>query len=385
MQGDYFFFYTEANVVCILILLILLLNDRLHNTRQEKQIRFNWTVVAHIGYFISDICWAAVLSGNLPRTRLLVALFNFTNLVMMHLLAYEWFLYMAASENLDFRKSRRRRIQCRTPMILSVLAMVVAYVIAPEFWISKAGELNETYYYPMQIFMPVLYMIAAFVISLRNARKTRSREDKKLYLLIGIYPLAIVVSGLIQTIFLDAPLFCFGCTIMMIFFYIQHLQTLVSVDSLTRLNNRGQINRYMDQVVYKDSVRNTAMMIDIDRFKEINDTFGHAEGDRALTLMAQALRQSVEGIDAPVFIGRYGGDEFTVFVQHAEGDGLPEEIISRIRVALVEKQQQHKLPYDLMISAGYEDLKDKNDSMDACVIRADEKLYEDKKNRNIKR
>ena len=384
MHGDYFFFYTEGNVVSIVILLILLIDDRLHNARQERQIRFNWTIVAHIGYFVSDICWAAVLSGNLPRTRLLVGLFNFTNLVMMHLLAYEWFLYMAASENLDFRKSRRRRIQCRTPMILSVLAMVVAYVIAPEFWISKTGELNSLYYM-MLILMPVLYMIAAFVISLRNARKTRSREDKKLYLLIGIYPLAIVVSGLIQTIFLDAPLFCFGCTIMMIFFYIQHLQTLVSVDSLTRLNNRGQINRYMDQVVYKDSVRNTAMMIDIDRFKEINDTFGHAEGDRALTLMAQALRQSIEGIDAPVFIGRYGGDEFTVFVQHAEGDGLPEEIISRIRAILEEKQQQHRLPYDLMISVGYDDLKDKNDTMDACVIRADEKLYEDKKSRNIKR
>ena len=263
--------------------------------------------------------------------------------------------------------------------------MVIAYILAPEFWISKTGELNEAHYYPMQITMPVLYMIAAFVISLRNARKTRSREDKKLYLLIGIYPLAVVVSGLIQTIFLDAPLFCFGCTIMMVFFYIQHLQTLVSVDSLTRLNNRGLINRYMEQIVYKDNVRNTAMMIDIDRFKEINDTYGHAEGDRALNLMAQALRQSVEGIDAPIFIGRYGGDEFTVFVQHAEGDGLPEEIISKIRTVLEEKQQKHKLPYDLRISVGYDDLKDKNDSMDACLIRADDKLYEDKKSRHIKR
>ena len=384
MQGDYFFFYTEANIVCILILLILLVNDRLHNTRQEKQIRFNWTIIAHIGYFISDIGWAAVLSGNLPRTRLLVGLFNFTNLVMMHLLAFEWFLYMAASENMDFRKSRRRRNLCRTPMIVSVLVMVVAYVIAPEFWINKDGELNSLYYL-MLILMPVLYMIAAFVISLRNARKTRSRENKKLYLLIGIYPLAVVVSGLIQTIFLDAPLFCFGCTAMMVYFYIQHLQTLVSVDSLTRLNNRGQINRYMDQIVYRDSVRNTAMMIDIDRFKEINDTYGHGEGDRALVLMAQALRESVEGIDAPVFIGRYGGDEFTVFVQHAEGDSLPEEILSKIREALEEKQRKHRLPYDLMISAGYDDLKDKNDSMDACLIRADDKLYEDKKSRHIKR
>ncbi len=384
MHGDYFFFYAEANIVCIVILLILLVNDRLHNTRQEKQIRFNWTVVAHIGYFVSDICWAAVLSGNLPRTRLLVGLFNFTNLVMMHLLAFEWFLYMAASENTEFRRSARRRNLCRAPMAASVLVMVVAYVIVPEFWISKTGELNSLYYL-MLILMPVLYMIAAFVISLRNARKTRSREDRKLYLLIGIYPLAVVVSGLIQTIFLDAPLFCFGCTAMMVYFYIQHLQTLVSVDSLTRLNNRGQINRYMDQIVYRENVRHTAMMIDIDRFKEINDTYGHAEGDRALTLMAQALRQSVAGIDAPVFIGRFGGDEFTVFVQHAEGDGLPEEIIGKIRAVLEEKQQQHRLPYDLKISAGYDDLKDKNDSMDACVIRADEKLYEDKKSRNIKR
>ena len=384
MQGDYFFFYTEANIVCILILLILLVNDRLHNTRQEKQIRFNWTVVAHIGYFISDIGWAAVLSGNLPRTRLLVGLFNFTNLVMLNLLAYEWFLYMAASENLPFRKSQRKRHLCMAPMIAAILLMVVAYVIAPEFWISKDGELNSLYYL-MLIIPPVLYLIGAFAISLRNARNTKSREDRKQYLLIGIYPLVIVLSGVIQTIFLDAPLFCFGCTAMMVYFYIHHLQTLVSVDSLTRLNNRGQINRYMDQIVYKENIWHTAMMIDVDRFKEINDTYGHGEGDRALVLMAQALRESVEGIDAPVFIGRYGGDEFTVFVQHAEGDGLPEEIISRIRVALVEKQQQHKLPYDLMISAGYDDLKDKNDSMDACLIRADDKLYEDKKSRHIKR
>ena len=379
MHGDYFFFYTEGNVVSIVILLILLIDDRLHNARQERQIRFNWTIVAHIGYFVSDICWAAVLSGNLPRTRLLVGLFNFTNLVMMHLLAFEWFLYMAASENLDFRKSRRRRIQCQTPMILSVLAMVVAYVIAPEFWISKAGELNETYYYPMQIFMPVLYMIAAFVISLRNARKTRSREDKKLHLLIGIYPLAIVVSGLIQTIFLDAPLFCFGCTIMMIFFYIQHLQTLVSVDSLTRLNNRGQINRYMDQVVYKDSVRNTAMMIDIDRFKEINDTYGHGEGDRALTLMAQALRESVEGIDAPVFIGRYGGDEFVMIAQ-AEGEtDTMESIAALFRSILQEKAEANHLLYQLNVSIGWDLLRSGSDTLEACLMRADEKLYENKR------
>ena len=67
MGLEYFIFYTEANTVSILILSLMLINDRLHSTQQEKQIRFNWTVIAHILYFVSDMGWAAVLSGQLPE------------------------------------------------------------------------------------------------------------------------------------------------------------------------------------------------------------------------------------------------------------------------------------------------------------------------------
>ena len=88
MELDYFFFYAEANIVCIVILAILLINDRLHSTQQEKQIWFNRTVAAHMLYFFSDIFWAAVLSGQLPRYRGFVVLFNLTNYVVLNLLAY---------------------------------------------------------------------------------------------------------------------------------------------------------------------------------------------------------------------------------------------------------------------------------------------------------
>ena len=263
MSLEYFVFYIEANVVSILILGLLLINDRFHTTRQEKQIWFNRTIVVHILYFVSDMCWAAVLSNQLPRTRLHVGLFNFSNLVLLSLLAYEWFMYMAASEEMSFRKSIRRRNLCRIPIIVAVLAMVVAYVAAPEFWISAEGELNS-WYYPMLIAVPVLYLLAAFIISMVNARKEKIREKKSLYRLIGIYPLGIIVFGLIQTFILNAPLFCLGSTVMMLTFYIQNLQAQVSVDSLTRLNNRGQINRYMDQAQYRENTVITAMMLDID-------------------------------------------------------------------------------------------------------------------------
>ena len=384
MSQEYFYFYAEANIACSVILVILLINDRLHSTRQEKQIWFNNTLVMHILYFISDICWAAVLSGQLPRTRLLVGFFNFSNFVLLSLLAFEWFMYMAAAEHMPFRKSIRRRSMWRIPMTVSIAVMVIAYVAAPTFWISESCELNE-WYYPLFIITPVLYLLTAFVFSMRNARKTESREDRKLYRLIGIYPLGVVAFGLVQAFALNAPLFCFGCTVMMLFFYIQNMQNMVSVDSLTKLNNRGQINRYMEQTRYRENFRTVAMMLDIDRFKEINDTYGHAEGDRALILVAETLKQAAVWSGASVFIGRYGGDEFTVFVQCAEDEPVPEQFVDEVRQILTEKQAQNKLPYDLKISVGSDSLKDRNDKLEACLVRADEKLYEDKKKRNIGR
>ena len=380
MTLDYFFFYMESNIVCIVVLAILLINDKLHSSQQEKQIWFNRTLIAHILYFTSDIFWAAVLSGQLPSSRLLVGFFNLANYILLSLLAYEWFMYMAVTEDLPLRKSRKQRILWLLPMLISIVVIVIAYIAAPTFWISESGDLND-WYYPMMVAAPIIYLLSAFVFSLINSRKTESRDKKRLFLLIGIYPLGVLSFGLIQTFMLEGPLFCFGCTIMMTFFYIHSMQALISVDSLTRLNNRGQINRYMEQLRYRENMQLYVMMIDIDRFKEINDTCGHAEGDRALILVAEALRQVCGRVNCPIFLGRYGGDEFTVFIQNPEDGDLPEQVAEIIRSAIAEKQQENHLLYNLQVSIGFDALQGRNDTVEACLVRADEKLYEDKRSR----
>ena len=183
---------------------------------------------------------------------------------------------------------------------------------------------------------------------------------------------------MLQVIVLNAPTFCFGCTIMWLWFYIQDMQTLISVDDLTHLNNRGQINRYMEQLHYSEDARIFIMMLDINRFKGINDTYGHAEGDRALVIAAQALRQTCEQIKAPVFLGRYGGDEFTIIIQNPEEGEHPEQVTALIRRILSEKQQENQLPYELAFSVGYDEVRNNKDSVYDCLKRADDKLYIEK-------
>lgn len=384
MHLDYFFFYTEANLVCVIILGILLIHSRLNSTRQEKLIWYVRTLAAHILYFLSDIGWAAVFSGQLPQTRFLVVLFNFLNYFLLSLIAYEWFMYTAASIRMKSRNSSRFRILWLLPMVLSVLVLVLLYVVSPEILIRENNELTDLYY-PMMIAAPIIYLVTSQSISLSRARRAESKEDAQLFLQIGLYPLCILGFGLIQTFAMNAPLFCFGCTVVMMVFYIRNLQVLVSVDSLTRLNNRGQISRYMQQVRFRENIRSYAMMIDIDNFKKINDTHGHAEGDRALILVSEVLKQAVEKTRSAVFLGRYGGDEFTIFFQCAEGDILPDQLLATAREMLEERQEETYLPYVLKISAGYDLLRDRKDTLEDCLVRADERLYQNKRAANVGR
>ncbi len=385
MSTEYVIFYSEASLVCIVILSILLLHDILHSTKQEKQIWFIRSIISFILYFISDAFWAAVLGGVLPNPRWLVALLNLSNYILMSVMAYEWFMFMAASEKLPFRNSRIKTYLLLLPMIVSVLFIVIAYIVSPYFWISENGELN-TLYHPLLIAAPLFYLLTAFFISVNNVRKTESKDEKRNCWLLGIIPLGVIACGLIQLLTLNAPTFCFGCTLMLLWFYIQHMQTLISVDELTRLNSRGQINRYMAQIRYRENVAVSVMMIDVDRFKQINDTYGHAEGDRALMLVSESLKRTCEQIRMPIFIGRYGGDEFTLIIQDpGEADNCPELVARTLRTVLSEKEREKQLPYHLEVSIGYDKLRDKNDTMKECLIRADEKLYKNKKARNAGR
>ena len=382
MGFDYLVFYTEASVVCVIILLLILITDRIYNTKQEKQIWFGRAIITFILYFISDACWAAMLSGLFPRVRELVVLFNFTNYVLLRLMAYGVFMFIAVSEKIPFTKNMKKRHLCFLPVAFSILFITVAYIVSPQFWINENNDVNSLYM-PLLIALPSCYLLAGFILSVVYAGRSELREEKRRFLFIGTIPFGVGAFGMLQVVALNAPTFCFGCTIMWLCFYIQNTQTLISIDDLTHLNNRGQINRFMDQLKYSEDSRIFIMMLDINKFKRINDTYGHAEGDRALVIVAEALRQTFEQVNSPVFLGRYGGDEFTIIIQDpAEGDH-PDQIIGKLREVLSEKQQENKLPYELGVSIGFDEMKDNYDTASDCMKRADKKLYIDKQNNSL--
>ncbi|MBE4253877.1 GGDEF domain-containing protein [Vibrio parahaemolyticus] len=100
----------------------------------------------------------------------------------------------------------------------------------------------------------------------------------------------------------------------------KRLQTISEMDSLTRLNNRSKLNRLLESEFNRAQRYLTpfvVLIVDIDRFKSVNDTYGHLVGDSVLIEVANILRYNVRQTD---FVGRWGGEEFMIICPHSELD-----------------------------------------------------------------
>jgi diguanylate cyclase (GGDEF)-like protein len=119
------------------------------------------------------------------------------------------------------------------------------------------------------------------------------------------------------------------------------------------------------------------MMIDVDRFKDVNTRFGHLTGDFALAEISAILRAAVRGSDAVI---RYGGDEFLVIL--ADCGLVPAQIVSaRIHMAVEDwNGQGHLKDFELMLSIGLGEWKEGRD-LDAILSEADRNMYTTKESR----
>jgi len=143
-------------------------------------------------------------------------------------------------------------------------------------------------------------------------------------------------------------------------------------DPLTRLYTRKNLeNRILFKL--KSNEPFSVVLIDLNDFKNINDNFGHPEGDKVLHLVARILLECTKIED---MVCRYGGDEFCLLIEHKEDVG--EKLISRIESEL--KRYSEKIgKYRIWASFGYVFVDDPSDKTLAGLINeADQRMYRDK-------
>ena len=361
-MSNSFIYYVESNIVCIILFAIMLAHDRLNVDKQEKHLKYDRTLIAFMLYFISDLFWIAVTDGILPKNTFTVLCVNFLNFIIISGVTYSWLNFVMAVEDVPRRERGLNQFAIVFPFLLSLFILIISVAVAPRFVIDKNLEM-QTLYNVLFIIVPAIYIIAVLFYSIRKSISESDTIERRKYLFIGFFPIAVLAGGFLQLVVLpDIPVFCFCSTLLMVILYVNSMETRISLDPLTGLNNRNQLLRFFAQEsnLAKDDKRTFVIMLDINDFKLINDTFGHSEGDRALTILAKSLKNAANSHNPSSFLCRYGGDEFIAIIK-SEGEGKIRVFIEEIRNQIDYNCEHCDAPYKLSVGIGYDELLGESD------------------------
>ena len=190
------------------------------------------------------------------------------------------------------------------------------------------------------------------------------------------YYLVLGIALFVQQIVFDDVEVGFSLAAFLFFNYMTRSRTLISQDPLSGVNNRVSFSKYINNVfINRDHSGAYIVFIDIDHFKQINDTYGHIEGDEAISLVGKTLK-SIAG-EHNAFVARMGGDEFVLITQTQNEEDV-QRIIQSISFELEERLIFSDKKYDVSVSCGYVYAKPNSKNIKELVSKADKQMYKEK-------
>ena len=154
----------------------------------------------------------------------------------------------------------------------------------------------------------------------------------------------------------------------------RRLRVLANQDTLTQVPNRRHFQELANDALLQDEPGTAVLLnFDVDHFKQINDLFGHAAGDRALCLVSSAMLENLRAQDLP---GRQGGDEFVLLLRRATTEHAM-SVAARIVAEVQRRAPGQQLP-TLSLSFGMVQIGF-GEGINAAMRRADQAMYEAKR------
>lgn len=288
------------------------------------------------------------------------------------LVQFMWLLYAASTVEEDFQKLKK----WISPIgIVELVNVVVIFVNIGTGWIYKVGTADAGTrgpYYPVRAAVMILLVpyVEYFIFHFR--RKLTVQNFRWLMR----FPIVPMIGGVIQALNPDSPaLENIGMVIALLTLYIFVQDHDSNTDPLTGCGNRRILDIRLDKNIEEGKKDFGLLMIDVDRFKQINDTYGHAQGDMALQALASVLMNQFGRTSR---VARYGGDEFCVIVNTESKEELDAKV-DKLRAALETFNSQSHLSYKLEISIGsgiYH--HGSGESADEFIKRVDSAMYAEK-------
>lgn len=375
--------YVEVNLIGIVILLIMFIHmvaiQKLFNKGANRY--FTSMLVCNIVILVSDTIIYFMRWHPSPICMLISNTMAVIFYGMAVYFGYLWILYTLKRLYPKYNITFKKRILLMLPCIMCWAVIISSPWTKLIFYFTEQNRYVRGQFMWLTMFILVSYWLAGFVITLREMHDPGYEREKNVYVTLLTFPLPAIAGNFIQLKFygISVVWICTAITLMIVFISMQYIQ--VSRDMLTGLFNRRETDKHIEWELWKfrsADYKLFIMMIDVDYFKQINDKYGHLEGDKALTDVADILRNSFRTRD---FIGRFGGDEFIVIGRLHAGDDI-NNLVNNIRNVQTVFNENAET-YKISLSTGYVVYDSAKDlSTDKVIADADEQMYIIKKNRH---
>lgn len=377
----YVFYYVQAHIACILLLSIVFYKIVRGVNKQASQIYLGNLVVTLMLYYMAEIFWALVDGSVISSSPTMLYLSNIFTYILISVAAYYWYIISEALQRDKLIENTVLRRLLATPVLVSALLVVTAYRTGLVFYVDENGKLVNGSFYVILVIVPFAYLIASSVKAFSRFANRDRYVDRNIYFMIGVFPFAPIILGAMQAIYWRVPFLCYGTVAAVYYVYLTTQDNLISIDPLTQTNNRNQLYKYLVQKMRSEEqgLSLFLIMVDIDRLRDINEAYGHAEGDRALNRVATAIKDACQGSRSRMFVSRYGADEFVVVAEmayRAEAAWLADQIKNEVKRAT----NVDAAPYDIHVSVGISQYDYQAPvTIQSFIARADSDLYQNKK------
>lgn len=320
-------------------------------------------------YIFFDMIWTLSDGVSTPVGITANWISNAVSFSLLAIACLIWFLYSETVQGSRLLSARYRVVLVALPTALVVVLAFASYWTHALFYIDSQGVYRRGFAYMIQPIVSYCYVIHTSLHAFVQSRRVESLQTKAIYRTLAFFAIPALVGGTFQVVY-SVPGLCVGIMISMLLLYIIYQEQLISTDPLTGLNNRNRFETYMLSLFSNvDQAEDVyLLMMDADGFKQINDRYGHVEGDHALQVISAALKEVCSASGG--FIARYGGDEFVVLQK-----AVAEQDIMHLCATINDELARAEVPYLLRMSIGYARVGDGVDTWQDLLRAADAELY----------
>ena len=371
--------YLEINTFCILIILLLFSCHMGNGDTRPNARFFRGLLISLIVYALLDMLCGLQENRIISPAPWVVEIMNVLFFYSAATISFLGFLYAECEFGDTWFHDRRRWFLFSLPLLIQLVTIPLSLYGKFYFYIDAQGRYTKGPLYPLLLVLCYGYLVVIGVRSLYALFQKSNYAHRSGYLSIASLVVFPLITGVIQALYTGISIACMGATLACVQVFVNLQQAQITIDPLTQINNRSKMLHYLDKCINRQKSggdrKLATYMIDINDFKRINDQYGHLEGDTALILLAEILKQVASRFKG--LISRFGGDEFFVVLE-ARDDEEVDRFRQEVLDALDAFNASSGKPYELTISMGLAYYDPALTSPD-LIGAADQALYRNKR------